>query len=133
MKLITSILILLSLVILSSCGDSIKSSLDKQLAESDSKVYFFNEKDNRVEKVVTISDKPEIEKIIASISDESSEQYKCGHNGQLEFYKNGTIIMSPQFNTGEGCEHYVFRFKDRMYHKIMTGEGKQLLEGLLSK
>ena len=125
------IVIFFACLFLASCGDSIKSSLDKELSDTDSiKVYFFNEKDNRIQKIVTLSEKAEINEVIASISDESSEQYKCGHNGQLEFYKGGTIIMSPQFNTGEGCEHYVFRFKDRMYHKVMTSKGKELLTNL---
>lgn len=118
--------IVLSLV---SCGDSIKSGLEKQLTGTDSiKVYFFDEKSNSVEKVVTVTEKSGIDEIISSISDESSEQFKCGYNGQMEFYKGGDIILSPQFNTGDGCEHYVFRFKDRMYHKAMTAEGKQFLE-----
>lgn len=113
---------------LTSCGDSIKPGLDKQIANTDSiKIYFLNEKDNTTQRVVTISGKDEIENIIASITDEKSEQYKCGYTGQMEFFEKGKIILSPEFNSNPDCAHYVFRYKDKMYHKKMSEDGQQIL------
>ena len=133
MRIFSTTFILIVVLFLISCGDSIKSGLEKQLMGTDSiKVYFFDKKSNSVEKVVTVNEKSGVDEIISSISDESSEQFKCGYNGQMEFYKGGEIILSPQFNTGDGCEHYVFRFKDRMYHKVMTKKGRDILMAYLS-
>ena len=118
-------------LLLSSCGDSIKDGLDKQILGTDSiKIYFLSEKDNTTQKVVTISDNNEIENIIASISDEKSEQYKCGYSGQMDFYEKGRIILSPEFNSNPDCAHYVFRYKDKMYHKKMSNEGQKFLSGI---
>ena len=118
-------------LLLSSCGDSIKDGLDKQILGTDSiKIYFLSEKDNTTQKVVTISDNNEIENIIASISDEKSEQYKCGYSGQMDFYEKGRIILTPEFNSNPDCAHYVFRYKDKMYHKKMSNEGQKFLSGI---
>jgi hypothetical protein len=124
---ILSILLILMFV-LTSCGDSIKPGLDKQVSNTDSiKIYFLSQKDNTTQKVVTLKDKNEIESIIASITDDKAEQFKCGYTGQMEFYEKGKIILSPEFNSNPECAHYVFRYKDKMYHKKMGNEGQDLL------
>ena len=121
-------ILFLSSLLFTSCGDSIKSGLDKQISGTDSiKIYFLSEKDNTTQKVVTITGKSEIENIIASITDEKSEQYKCGYSGQMDFYEKGKIILSPEFNSNPDCAHYVFRYKDKMYHKKMSQTGQDLL------
>ncbi|MCB0725804.1 MAG: hypothetical protein KDC73_14005 [Ignavibacteriae bacterium] len=127
MRNILLITFLLALI-LTGCGDSIKPGLDKQISSSDSlKIYFFNEIDNAPPKVITLKEKSEIDEMIASITDEESEQYKCGYSGQMEFYQMGKIILSPEFNFSPDCAHYVFRYKDQMYHKKMSPEGQKTL------
>lgn len=120
-------ILFLGSILFASCGDSIKPGLDKQISGTDSiKIYFLSEKDNTTQRVVTISDKSDIANIIASITDEKSEQYKCGYTGQMEFYEKGKIILSPEFNSNPECAHYVFRYKDKMYHKKMSQTGQDL-------
>lgn len=121
-------ILFLGTLFFTSCGDSIKPGLDKQIANTDSiKIYFLSEKDNTTQRVVTISNRSEIDNIIASITDEKSEQYKCGYTGQMDFYEKGKIILSPEFNSNPDCAHYVFRYKDKMYHKKMNEDGQRIL------
>lgn len=128
MKIFLALLFLTSSLVLTSCGDSIKPGLDKQISNTDSiKIYFLSEKDNTTQKVVTISSKNEIENIIASITDDKAEQFKCGYTGHMEFYEKGKIILSPEFNSNPDCAHYVFRYKDKMYHKKMSETGQDML------
>lgn len=120
--------LLIGCVIFAGCDDSIESGLNKQIAGTDSiKVYYFDEKTGATKSVITISDKNDIRSIISSITDESAAEYKCGYNGQLEFYQTDSIIFSPEFNYMEDCPHYVFMYKKNIYRKVMSSEGRELL------
>ena len=125
---ISYLIIIMCCFLFASCGDSIESGLNKQIAETDSiKIYFFDEKTGATKNVVTVSDPAEINAIKSSITDESAESYKCGYSGQLEFYKADSIIFTPEFNFMEECPHYVFMFKKNIYRKVMSKEGRELL------
>lgn len=126
-----TLLLLLLIFIISGCGDSIKPGLDKEISGTDSiKIYFLSDIKNTPPKVVTLKEENGISNIIASITDEGTEQYKCGYSGQMEFYKMGKIIMSPEFNFEQDCAHYVFRYKNQMYHKKMSTDGQKMLQQL---
>lgn len=124
-------------VFLSSCGDSIQSGLSKQLKDADKvKFYFFEEGENAVRDsnmIITIEDRDEVNTILASISDESSEQFKCGYSGYMEVLSKNKNILNLEFNFNNGCEHYVFRFRNQIYFKKMTPGGSELLKGYKSK
>ena len=124
-------------VSLCSCDDSIQSGLSKQLKDADKvKVYFFEEGENAVRDsnmIITIENRDEVNKIIASIADESSEQYKCGYSGYMEILSKSKNILNLEFNLNEECAHYVFRFKTQIYFKKMTEEGQALLKGYKNK
>lgn len=135
-KLLPSLLIL-SLFVISSCGDSINSELGKKLAGANKlKLYFFDKESETVKDlkmVVTVSKQDDIKKIIESIMDESAEQYKCGHSGQLEIFKDNDLLFNAEFNFEKECRHYAFRYNERMLFKVMTEEGGTLLEDYYSK
>jgi hypothetical protein len=133
MKNILPLLILIIITLSAgSCGDSIRSSLAKYLIDADKiKVYYFEQGQNTVRDsnmIITVDNRDEVNKILASISDDSSEQFKCGYSGYMEVFSKNKNILNLEFNFDEGCAHYVFRFKDQIYFKTMTPEGQGLLK-----
>ena len=137
-KYIFSLLVLLSIsAVFASCDDSIQSGLNKQLKGADKvKVYFFAPGETTIKDstmIVTINRKEEIEKLISTISDESTDQFKCGYSGYMDLYEKNIVIQSIEFNYDAECAHYVFRFKTQIYYKAMTEEGQKLLKALNPK
>jgi hypothetical protein len=135
------ILIVLFTVIFFGCGESIKSSLDKQLTGIDKiKIYFTNivpNKDNSKETskdtlaeqkaIITITNQDTVNMLVQSITDETSEFYKCGYTGTIEFFKDHASVSNMQFNLMKECNHIVFRMKDNMYSKIISPQGIEIL------
>lgn len=125
-------LFLIILIAFVGCGDSIKSSLDKQLMGVDKvKIYFTNtmSKDTATEQraIITITNQDTVNMLAQSITDETSEFYKCGYTGTIEFFKDNISISNMQFNLMNECNHIVFRVKDNIYSKKISPQGIELL------
>jgi len=130
-KLLQSILII-SLFIIISCGESINSELEKKLAGANKiKLYFFDKENGTVKDskmIVTVSKQDDIKKIVESITDETAEQYKCGYSGQLEIFKDNDLLFNAEFNFENECTHFVFRYNKQMLFKVMSEEGSSILK-----
>ena len=115
-----------------SCSESFKNDLHEILVGADKINIYFYDKEQRTVKdpkmMVVISEQDNIEKIIESITAETSEQYKCGYSGQLEIYKDGKLLLDSEFNFEEEYRHYVFTYKGKVLFRVMTKEGSVLLK-----
>jgi hypothetical protein len=129
--------VLVFLILFSGCDDSIKTSLDKQLAGVNKvKIYFTNVvptqesfKDTLAEQkaIITITNQDTVNLLAQSITDETSEFYKCGYTGTIEFFKDNISISNMQFNLMKECNHIVFRVKDNIYSKKLSDKGIEIL------
>ena len=130
MKNTFKIFILFLVLIFSSCEDSIRASLDKQLSGTDMiKLYFYDKSGNLTNKdnIVTIQDKDIISKLMQAVTDETAPEYKCGYNGSIEYFKENKSILVGEFNTMPNCSHIIFRLKKDMYSKILSPESLIIL------
>lgn len=125
----------LFLISFAGCDDSIKGTLDKQLMGVDKvKIYFTNivpTKDTAAEQraIITITNQDTVNMLAQSITDETSEFYKCGYTGTIEFFKDNVSISNMQFNLMNECNHIVFRVKDNIYSKKISPQGIGMLNG----
>ena len=135
-KLVSAFFVITALVLI-SCGDSIDSEFNEKLAGANKiKLYFFDKERGTVKDpkmIVTVSKQGDIKKIISSITDKTSEQFKCGYSGQLEIFKDNKLLLNPEFNFEEECRHYVFTYKDEVLFRVMTKEGSALLREYYEK
>lgn len=131
------VFILILAVMFFGCDDSIKTSLDKQLAGVNKvKIYFTDivPKDTAAEQkaIITITNQDTVNMLMQSITDETSEFYKCGYTGTIEFFKDNLSISNMQFNLMKECNHIVFRAKNNMYSKMISGQGIEILNNYYS-
>jgi hypothetical protein len=130
MKNVIKIVLLFLAVIFCSCEDSIKASLDKQLAGADMiKLYFYDKSGNLTNKnnIITIQDKDIINKLLNAITDETAPEYKCGYTGTIEYFKENKSILVGEFNSMPECSHIIFRLKKDMYSKKLSPESLIIL------
>lgn len=126
-------LILILVVLFFGCDDSIRSSLDKQLMGVNKvKIYFTNiipTKDTAAEQkaIITIMNIDTVNMLAQSITDETSEFYKCGYTGTIEFFKDNLSVSNMQFNLMKECNHIIFRTKNNMYSKLISPQGIEIL------
>ena len=129
-KINLKIALVLLVVIFCSCDDSIKASLDKQIAGTDMiKLYFYDKTGKLTNKndIVTIQDKDIINKLLQAITEESAPENKCGYTGSMEYFKGGKSILTSEFNSMLECSHIIFRLKDNMYSKKLSPESILIL------
>lgn len=127
------LLVLIFAVLFFGCDDSIKSSLYKQLMGVNKvKIYFTNiipTKDTVAEQkaIITITNPDTVNMLAQSITDETSEFYKCGYTGTIEFFKDNISVSNMQFNLMPECNHIIFRTKNNMYSKLISPQGIEIL------
>lgn len=116
--------------ILASCGN--KSALSKQLSGSDSLVINFNTpQSNTIEKTMTTTEKKAIQKLSNYVDGKASEAYKCGYDGNLMFYKKGTLVGDVSFNySGDDCRHFIMLLNDELAPTTMSNEAVNFLQSL---
>ncbi|MEI2740445.1 MAG: hypothetical protein V9F01_16860 [Chitinophagaceae bacterium] len=118
-------------VVLASCGRS-GSAISKQLAGSDSLVINFNTpQTNTIDKIVTTTDDKAIKKLRNYVDGKTTEAYKCGYDGNLLFYKNGTLTGDVSFNcSGDGCLHFIMTVDGKLTPTSMSNEAADFLKSL---
>jgi catabolite regulation protein CreA len=126
-----TILVLATVITLASCGGT-GSVVSKQLSGSDSLVINFNiPQTNNIAKAVTTTQSKAIKKLSSYVDGKSTEAYKCGYDGNLLFYKKGTLIGDAAFNySGDGCHHFIMQIKDELVPTSMSNEAADFLKSL---
>ena len=130
MKTVFRISLMFLVVIFCSCGDSIKSSLDKQIAGTDMiKLYFYDKTGKLTNKndIVTVEDKEIIAKLTQAITEETTSDNKCGYTGTMEYFKSGKSLLSAEFNSMPECTQIIFLMKKNMYSKKLSPESVIIL------
>lgn len=72
-----------------------------------------------------------IKKLIRFTDGKAGEAYKCGYDGNLLFYKKGTLIGDVSFNySGDGCHHFLQLVDDKLSPTEMSNEAADFLKSL---
>ena len=126
-----TIFLLCTVCILVSCSNS-GSECSKQLSGSDSLVINFNTpQSNTIAKTMSTTEDKAIKKLIRFADGKSAEAYKCGYDGNLMFYKKGTLVGDVSFNySGDGCHHFIMLLNDELAPTAMSNEAVNFLKSL---
>lgn len=116
--------------IMASCGSN--STISNQLSGSDSLVINFNTpQSNTIAKTMNTTEDKAIKKLIRFTDGKAGEAYKCGYDGNLMFYKKGTLVGDVSFNySGDGCHHFMMSIKDELTPTTMSNEAADFLKSL---
>ena len=116
---------------MASCGGS-GSAISKQLSGSDSLVINFNTpQSNTIAKTMSTTEDKAIKKLIRFTDGKAGEAYKCGYDGNLMFYKKGTLVGDVSFNySGDGCHHFIMLLNDKLTPTAMSNEAADFLKSL---
>jgi hypothetical protein len=116
-------------VFLASCSGS---SLSKKLNGSDSLVVQFNTPGTQlIEKTISTTNHNAIRELAGFVDGKESEKYKCGYDGNLLFYKKGSLDADISFNYGrEGCRHFIMINGDSLKATRMSNKAADFLKGL---
>ena len=95
-----------TLVLLVSCSNS---PLVSHLQDSDSLVVKFTQhEDSSTTRTITTTEDPAIQTMLQFTDGEKTEEFKCGYDGNILFYKKGVLAADIAFNfTGDGCHHFL--------------------------
>jgi len=109
-----------------------RSAIKNKLSESDSLVITFNvPNSDAVTRTVSAVEKNAIRKVIGFVNGRETEKLKCGHDGNLIFYKDGKEILPVVFKYREkNCEHFLLEVDGKLIHTKMSGEAVDFLHSL---
>lgn len=113
-----------------SCKDS--SVIRKQLSGSDRLEINFNEPEtNNISKTVSTNEAKAINKLIGFVGNKKAEEFKCGYDGNIMFYKKGKLLGDVAFNySGDGCKHFIQQINGILSSTAMSNEAEDFLKNL---
>lgn len=119
-----------AIISFSSCLS--KTPVEKKLSSCDSLVITFNAPNSdSIMSMVSTTEKKAINKLSGFLKGKAAEQYKCGYDGNMIFYKNGRQIMPVVFKYSEdGCRHFLFDMDNKLTSIRMSNEATSFLESL---
>jgi hypothetical protein len=115
---------------LASCSNN--SSVNKQFSAVDSLAIKFNTpQTNNIEKTMSTTDNNAIKKITRYVDSKRAEEYKCGYDGNLMFYKKGILVGDVAFNySGNNCRHFMQTVDGKLTSTAMSNEATDFLKSL---
>ena len=116
-------------LVLISCNNS---QLVSKLEDSDSIAVRFNQPGtDSIIKVVEATEPHAIQKMLQFADGKKSEQYKCGYDGNIMFYKKGSLAGDISFNFSvEGCHHFIHQADGKLTATKMNNEAADFLKTL---
>ncbi len=123
------ILFFAAAILLFSCSNS---ALVSHLEDSDSLVVKFNERGDSLQtRATSTTETHAIQTMLQFTDGEETEQFKCGYDGNILFYKKGNLAADISFNfMGDGCHHFLHAVKGKLVATKMSNEGVDFLIAL---
>lgn len=117
------------LILLVSCS---RSAIGKKLAGCDSLVITFNAPNSdSVINIVSTTETKAISKLARFVDGKPTEQYKCGYDGNMIFFKGGRQVLPVVFKySEEGCRHFLFDLDNKVMSNQMSNEAVDFLKSL---
>jgi len=108
------------------------SAAGKKLKGCDSLVITFNAPNSdTVVNVVSTTETNAIQKLARFLDGKPSEQYKCGYDGNMVFFKAGKQVLPVVFKySEEGCRHFLFDLDNTVISSQMSNEAASFLKNL---
>lgn len=124
------VLFLLPVFLFASCSGS---AISKKLSGSDSLVITFNlPNTDTIIKIVNTAEKNAIKKLAGFLNGDATEQFNCGYDGNMIFYKEGKQLLPVVFRfSEEGCRHFLFDLDNKVMCTGMSNEAVNFLSSLL--
>lgn len=130
MKYFAVILISLSFI---SCTQSV-TQLSAKIADSDSMAINYFKGDGSMDIVIAVKiirNKGQINQLAKMAGEHTDDNYKCGYDGSIHFFKMNKVIQDIDFRMNDvHCMHFSFMLEGKLYATILSPEAKQLLENL---
>lgn len=107
------------------------SPADKQLAGADSVVVNFNTAaGNTIEKTISTTEPVAIKKLKRFVNGKTTGAFKCGYNGNLQFFSKGILAGDFSFNYEKDCRHFIQQKEGQLYPTVMSDEAADFLKSL---
>jgi hypothetical protein len=79
--------------------------------------------------MVMLKDKNEIIKLADYVETGTTENYKCGYDGSLHFFKRDMVIQDIDFRMNDvQCMHFSFLLNGKVFTTALSPEAKQFLQ-----
>jgi hypothetical protein len=119
-------------VTIASCSGGGRSAISKKLAGSDSLVITFNAPlTDSVLKIVSTDNTKAIQKLGGFMKGKTTELFKCGYDGNLQFFRNGQLILPVVFKyTEEGCRTFLYDLDNKVISTEMSNEAVDFIKSL---
>ena len=116
----------------SSCSKP--TGVQKLVSDSDSAAINFYKGDGSMDTVVhfaMIRDKKQIADLAAFIESSATENFKCGYDGSLHFFKNNAVLKDIEFRMNDAnCMHFSFIMNGKLYSTKLSDAAKQFLQSV---
>ncbi len=130
MKYLAIVLICTSFI---SCKQSV-TQLSAKIIDSDSMAINYFKGDGSMDTVIAVKiirNKDQINQLAKMAGGHATDNFKCGYDGSLHFFKMGKVIQDIDFRMNDvQCMHFSFMLEGKLYTTGLSPEAKQLLEGL---
>ncbi|MEO6722476.1 MAG: hypothetical protein ABIN67_19055 [Ferruginibacter sp.] len=131
--LITTLIILS----LASCNNT-NEELKKHIINSDSVAINYFPGDGSMDTVIAVKiirDQKDIQQLATFVSERSNnQQYSCGVDGSLHFFKMNKVIQDVDFRMNAAdCMHFSFLQQGELKAGKLSNEAKEFLGSLKSK
>lgn len=128
----TTIVLLFALAF-SACNNTNQAFITK-VADADSVAINYYRGDGRMDSVVAVKivkDKVQMGQLTAFVGGKGTDQYKCGYDGSLHYFKRGVVLQDVDFRMNDvQCMHFSFSLNGQLYATSLPPEARQLLESL---
>ena len=123
------LLVVLTPVLFCSCR---QSAIKQNFASADSLViHFKDEQAGVVTKTVQTAESKAINRMIEFIDTKETEQFKCGYDGKMFFYREGQKMQEVDFKMkNDSCNHFAFLLNGNLISTKMSGEAIDFLNAL---
>ncbi len=122
---------LLAVIVLFSCNNTNTAFIQK-VKDADSIAINYYKGDGSMDTVAAVKivkDKQQIEKFTRFIASAGTENFKCGYDGSLHYFKKGMVLQDVDFRMNDvQCMHFSFMLNGELFATTLKAEAKQLLE-----
>jgi hypothetical protein len=111
----------------SSCK---QSEIRKTFGAADSLVIHFGDQ-TQITRTVQATEKSAIGRVADFIDAPETELYKCGYDGKMYFFTNGTVTQEVDFKMkDDSCRHFTFLLNGKLMATRMNNESADFLQAL---
>ena len=113
------------------CGCK-QSPIKQSFASADSLViHFKDEQAGVVTKTVQTTESNAMNRMIDFIDAKETEQFKCGYDGKMFFYKKGEQVQEVDFKMkNDSCNRFAFLLNGKLMNTKMSDEAVDFLDAL---